>query len=592
MSAVKDMLKSFKEGSPLEQADNWIYILGINGWFVGSHDASACLIRANSNMCEIVTALEEEKISEVKGAYDTFPVLAVKEVLALNNLSPDDIHHVCIGWNYPGLYSSLGRPFEFSDKQILQEIFSQPAPAKTQLHYIDHHLAHAASTCRTSGFKSSTGIILDGEGEGESGTVWRYENETLTKLNSISVPASLGYLFEAVNIFLRFKHHESGKTMGLAPYGEPVYTDKLTQCFKLSTNTYDAVGGMHKLFERIVKRSTHERLDYQKAAILMWSAHFEQTLKLKPSAVSWRSFYDVDEVYKNLAASVQRTVERVVSALTENVVASTGLANVCMAGGVALNCSMNGILRRQSHIENLYIHPAAGDSGVALGAALEVAHELGLKSEPEQAEFNPYLGRSYKNSEIIKVLKNCGIAYKEMSDASNYIAGLLERDCKLALFQGGNEWGPRALGNRSIIARADVEQNLDLVNDRIKSRELGRPLGPSLLEEDAHLLSRDVTCFNRHMTAAYYADPEQNRFAAVTHVNKTYRPQYVNENSNPMYYRQLRAIKQRLGASIVINTSFNLETPIIYYPAKAVEFLQKRALDAVVFNNSIVVEKP
>lgn len=236
----------------------------------------------------------------------------------------------------------------------------------------------------------------------------------------------------------------------------------------------------------------------------------------------------------------------------------------------------------------MFVQPAAGDAGVSLGSALELAEQLGYKSIISH-DFTSYLGVELDDGEIIQYLKDNNIRYKYVEGAEKYIAEKIAKDGIVAVFQGKNEWGPRALGNRSIISSANKGKR-DIINAKVKNRELGRPLAPSMLKEDFGFLNNNVKMFNEYMNVAYKAEQYLDEISSILHIDNTYRPQYVTEDKNITYFRQLKEIKKELGKSIIINTSLNNDTPIVYSVKQALKLFGQNSLSLMVFNNHIILD--
>lgn len=568
-------------------------ILGINGWQEEGHDAAAAFVNITNGCCSIMGALEEEKVIREKCAYDRLPVQSVSELMRHLGIHTQDIQQIVFGWNFSEIYRKYRRSHaEYLDPDyIRQTLFPNDKDAqKIPITFINHHLSHASSAFRTSPFKEAIVLILDGQGETESGSLWIGRDEELTLYQRMDVQSSLGYLYEAVNGILGFRTNESGKTMGLAAYGEPVYLELLEACFSYTDGI--VLSPQMEEYRRIAARMYPDPPDDQGRCISMWTYYFYKVLGIQQREQPIQSFYEVEAPFRNLAASVQKLIENIAVRLLRPVVESTGIRNICTGGGVALNCKMNGVILSQPYIDSLYAHPASNDAGVALGAALEWAHQLeaSYHINPD-IQFNPYLGISYRDEEIIAILKKRNIMYEYFDDSSEWIAEQIAAGRVVAIFQGRNEWGPRALGNRTILSSAGEKDRLDYINSSIKRRELGRPLGPSLLEEDQIPSLCSLKTKGRYMNIAYNSSENCSDWTAVIHVDGTFRPQYVSPSDNPLYYRQLKAIKRRTGTSVVINTSFNLTTPIIYHIEDAIDFYLNSRLDALVFNNHIVLNK-
>lgn len=568
-------------------------VLGINGWQEEGHDAAAAFVDISSGRCRILGALEEEKVICEKCAYDRLPVQAVGELMRYLGIRSRDIHQIVFGWDFPEVYKRYTRshPEYLDSRYIRQALFPNDKEAQEiPISFMNHHCSHASSAYRTSPFDEAIVLVMDGQGEMESGSLWIGHGTELSLYQQMDIQSSLGYLYEAVNSILGFRTNESGKTMGLAAYGEPVYLEQLEACFSFSDGV--VLSPQMEEYRRIAARMNPNPPDDQRRCIYMWTYYIYKVLGIQQRPKPIQSFYEVEAPFLNLAASVQKLIENIAVRVLRPVVESTGIRNICTGGGVALNCKMNGVILSQPFVDALYAHPASNDAGVALGAAMEWAHQHGVLCQPGHEDaFGPYLGISFQDEEIIGVLENRHIAYDYYEDSSEWIAEQIAAGRVIALFQGRNEWGPRALGNRTILCSAGGKEKLDYINSSIKSRELGRPLGPSLLGDDYEALPISSKTRGRYMNIAYDSKGRCPNWPAVIHVDGTFRPQYVYESDNPLYYRQLKAIQRRTGTSVVINTSFNLTTPIIYHIEDALDYYLNSRLDALVFNNHIVLAK-
>lgn len=564
-------------------------ILGVNGWSNEGHDASAALIHIDGDSCEVLGALEEEKVIEQKCAYDVFPVESIRILLESFHLTPEDIDHIAYGWDYPELYKIKGEKMPYTETELRKELFK--IGTEIPVHFINHHLSHAACSYRTSCFDRSLVFVLDGQGEDESNTVWLGEGQSLELLEEMPIETSLGYLYEAVNLVLGFKNHESGKTMGLAAYGKPVYFEALLKCFKESETGF-SLGEVMAKYKKLAKRFLpDESVNSQGLVVTMWRYVLNTVLEIEDLETPMTSFALVEETYKNLAASVQYLLEYLVCNMIKKYVNRTGIRNITMGGGVALNCTLNGKILAMEEVDNIFINPAANDAGVSLGAALELAKELGLYSLADKSVFSPFLGSEYDSEEVARKLQDMNEQFTVVEDASQTVAEALASGRIVAVFQGRNEWGPRALGGRSILSLAVDRDRLDFINSQVKSRELGRPLGPSLICEDAGELITVPKILGKYMNVAYKSDTDIEKYPTVIHVDDTFRPEFVDSEYNKKYYSQLSTLKGITGSSVVVNTSFNLETPIIYTVEKAVEFFRQSKIDMLVFNNEVILKK-
>ncbi len=561
-------------------------VLGINGWYERSHDASAVLVEIEDDNIDVLVAIEEDKVRGKKHLYDIFPCVATETILEMLGLEVKDIDQIAIGWDYPKMYDHKRQKIR-STKEILSGIFPK---CKKELDipvtFVPHHLAHASSVFRTSTFDEALVFVIDGNGEEEASSIWKNEKTELVKIAQFSPYSSFGFLFEAVNVMLGFYVNESGKTMGLAAYGEPVYFEKLLKYYGEDLEVSDLFKKMYLKVERFVNKDVISH--WQEAVRKTWLMIFKQELKLERLESKIESFYEFPEEYCNLASSVQKLLEYKVTKEINRWINKIGIKNVCMSGGVALNCTMNGKILSEKLVENVYVQPAAGDSGVALGAALEIANKICKRRMKK--EFNPYLGVEYDDYEIEEYLKLHKIDYQIFEDASDIIADAIVSNKTVAIFQGRNEWGPRALGNRSIISHP-IKGKLDYINQYIKIRECGRPLAPSILESEKNLLSSNVSVLGRYMNMAYQCEYMDDSVMSGVHVDGTYRAQFVNEELNEIYCKQLKKISEKKNNSMVINTSLNKLTPIVYDIRQAVELFYDSGLDYLVFNNKIVLSK-
>lgn len=440
-----------------------------------------------------------------------------------------------------------------------------------------------------SKFSEALVVVIDGCGEEEAFSIWLGEDTKLKCLYKSPINTSFGFLFEATNLSLGFRVNESGKTMGLAAYGKPLYKGQLMESF--AENDLSPSKDFEKLcksVQRLTNINNLSSFENQDLMIRTWLMLFEERMKLGMISSKPDSFYDYSNDYKNLAASVQSTLEEKITLEIKKWLNKTGLRNVCIAGGVGLNCTNNGKILTLNEVEQMFVQPAAGDAGVSLGSALELAEQLGYKSIISH-DFTSYLGVELDDGEIIQYLKDNNIRYKYVEGAEKYIAEKIAKDGIVAVFQGKNEWGPRALGNRSIISSANKGKR-DIINAKVKNRELGRPLAPSMLKEDFGFLNNNVKMFNEYMNVAYKAEQYLDEISSILHIDNTYRPQYVTEDKNITYFRQLKEIKKELGKSIIINTSLNNDTPIVYSVKQALKLFGQNSLSLMVFNNHIILD--
>lgn len=559
-------------------------ILGVNGWYERSHDASACIVLDG----QLIAAVEEERLSRRRHAYDTMPTQSVAWCLDHCGITVNDIDAVAVGWDVPRLYEIHERQAPFQNEHeylgiLLPKGYFGVRKRDIPVHFIEHHLAHAASTFYLSGFDSSLVLIMDGQGEDVSTTMWQGSQGSLHKIASFSVSLSLGYLFEAASSFIGLATTHAGKTTGLAAYG----TLPDQELLRLTKRGYELV-------EPFQPHSDSRKLDEQSQMLGYWNKRFTELFgEPNPRRYGFsrrQGTLSPDPLIGSreqaIAALVQREVERVVLHLTEAFTRQAGLNNLCLAGGVALNCVCNGRIALSGLVDDLFIQPAAHDTGVAIGAALEAARTYGELKSPQKMT-RADLGPSYSDDEIVTLLRDIGIQFSLPKDISQEAAQLIAEGKVLGWFQGGCEIGPRALGSRSILADPRTHAMRDNVN-RIKEREPWRPLSPSILAE------RSSWLLGKHYDSPFMleglpvVENRRNEVAGITHVDGTTRPQTVTIELE-RYYRMLVAFESITGIPLVLNTSFNgAEEPIVCTPRHAIRCFFDMPLDVLLIGNCVI----
>jgi carbamoyltransferase len=427
-------------------------------------------------------------------------------------------------------------------RAFLRELSSQ---AGAPIEVVDHHRAHAASTFWPSGFEHSAVVVLDGMSDASPTTLWEGGPDGLRLLRQVAAPSdSLGVLYRTVSLALGFRFMDAGKTMGLAAYGEPraPFLDML----RVTDQGY-------RIDWRLVRALCHRH---------------------------GRRRGDLSQVHKDMAASLQHQLERTGRALAGLSLELSGARRVALAGGVALNCNMNACILAHPGVEEVYVQPGAMDQGCALGAALDLAQRLG--DPPRPGGFSVYTGPRWTDDEIERALRAHGARYERVSDPAQAGAELLAARKIVGWFQGPMEFGPRALGSRSVLGNPDRRETRDRVN-RLKGREAWRPLAPSVLE-DAMDLWFEGAAPSPHMTLTFRFRPEQAaRVPAVVHQDGSARVQSVVASEHPLYHRLISAFRDATGLPMVLNTSFNRRgEPIVCTPAQALECFEAMAIDAMV----------
>lgn len=552
-------------------------ILGVNGWIERGHDASACLIKNNG----IVAFAEEERFSRKKHSYDSLPIMSIAYCLQEGGVSVDDIYKVVYGWDIPKAYEIRGRKFPYSKKQIVQQLF--PPHLYTYKHlpileFMNHHISHAASSFRVSGFDKSSVLVLDGQGEDSSGVLAYAENGNIKIIEKMPISFSLGYMLEAACKHIRMKTSDVGKLMGLAGYG------KKYQIFDnvVFSKTGYSIKGFAK-DEKLIGSS----LDEQEKVIAQWKKYFLSkyplnTVKKSKCDVStgFRAVHmKFNRAHKDFALSAQKTLEEIIIHLTKLLIEKTGCRKLSVAGGVGLNCAANGRILSEGIADELFIQPAANDAGVSIGAALETAYrDFDLRFPSLE---NIYLGPWYANQQIQKTLKQCKIHYAKARNIYKLAARVLADGKIVGWFRGRMEGGPRALGNRSIIANIQTKNVRGIVN-KIKSRENWRPLAPSILEEHIKdYFEQDIS--SRFMLQSHKIKRGKiKEIRAVVHTDFTARYQSVSEKTNKSFHTLIKEFYKITGVPVLLNTSLNINgEPIVCTPEQALAAFYASPMDCL-----------
>lgn len=582
--------------------------LNILGLSFDYHDSAAALISEGT----LVAAAHEERFTRIKND-PSLPASAAAFCLAEAGLRPDDLDHV-VFYERPLLkfdrilQASLLR-WPASRRYFQETLRSWTAKGKfhasarisdalgvplSKVHAVRHHAAHAASAFFCSPFDEAAVVTLDGVGEYETGSIWHGRGSRLKQLARIDLPNSLGLFYAAITAFLGFKVNEDEyKVMGMAAYGEPIYFDEMRGWFALFDD------GTFALRQDGFEFLTPEQLPYTHAFIERFgSARVPESpfaLEGAPSEVVAASRH-----YANFAASAQRVTEEVMLHMTRKAVERTGVSALCLAGGVALNSLANGRIKKE--VGSLYIHPAAGDAGGSLGAAAYYHHVVLGKARMKPV-VSPYLGLGFSDQDIrIAFDRTFTSAFEVLKDDEALIEAVVTALIEgrvVGWVQGRAEWGPRALGNRSIIADPRRPEMQRIVNEKIKFREPFRPFAPAVLEERAHEFFEigDAVCEpapEHFMLAVCRTRPDKRAaLPAVTHVDGTARLQLVSERTNPLFHRLVRRFGERTGVPVVMNTSFNLRgEPIVNTPLDAIRTFEWCDMDLLAVGRYLIQKAP
>ncbi|MGH9908914.1 MAG: carbamoyltransferase family protein [Pyrinomonadaceae bacterium] len=446
-------------------------------------------------------------------------------------------------------------------------------PGKFRFHFLEHHQCHAASAFFVSGFERAAIMTWDGTGE-DTTTLFSQGLDTRLKvLKRIKLPHSLGQFYSAVTNFLGFDMFDGDewKVMGLAAYGKPEYYDFFSR--KVLT-----VNGNHDFRFNIRVLDHHLAKHYQ----------FGEEIRSELGPPRQQN-EDLTERHWNIASSAQKVLEETALTLVRGLYERTGEDNLCMAGGVAFNSVMNGRIMTESPFKRYFVQPAAGDAGCSLGAALLVHHHL-LKQPRHFKMEHAYYGPGFSSAECAKALTEAGLRFETLPDEEMLprVSQMLATGAIVGWFQGRMEFGPRALGNRSFIADPRRTDMRVLLNQKVKLREWFRPLAPSMKEE----VSAEI--FGRPhqdpfmITVLHVAEEHRRRFQAVVHVDGTVRPQTVSRHVNPRYWQLITEFEKLTECPMVLNTSFNVQEPIVCSPQDAIRTFQNASFDALVLEDHLI----
>lgn len=535
-----------------------MYILGISGGFrVGNMDGAACLIHDN----HIISAAEEERFVRVKHAAGLMPLNAIKYCLREAGISISDVDElVFAGATYKDIKDKLNRYFRFK--------FGHCPP----ITLVEHHLAHAASVFFVSGLESSNILTMDLSGDAVSTLMAYGSNSKIIKIKEFLRPNSLGAYYNIVTQYLGFnRNNDEYKIMGLASYGKPRLD--LTWLLKKDLRGY--------IFneDTIVRPSKGQPFpSVQEPA---YSKKFLTKFRHPRLPESQITKYHMD-----FAASAQKLLEDVICHLVELLYKETGNRSICIAGGVGLNCVANAKVRKLPFVDNIFIQPASSDAGLAMGCALKAAVDGGFKFDRLK---HAYYGPGYSNKEIKNLLDKIGCSYRRVDNIPLFVAQKLYRGYIVGWFQDRMEYGPRALGARSILADPQTNGMKDRINHLVKFREPFRPFAPSILMEYGAEYFYDFV-ENPFMTLNFdVLEAKRKKIPAVVHVDGTSRVQSVRRSDNPRYYDMIKYFYNKTSIPLVLNTSFNVrEEPIVCTPYHAISTFYESGLDYLAINDFIL----
>ena len=564
-----------------------IYILGISCYY---HDAAAALLKNGV----IIAAAEEERFTRKKHD-QSFPINTINFCMQKAGITPDKISYVAFYEKpllkfdrllmqhisaYPLSYWSF---YKALPNWIVEKLRIQTTIRKKlkkdgkrftgEILFIEHHMAHAASSYMVSPFDEAAILTVDGVGEWTTTAMGHARGSDIKLTKKIDFPHSLGLLYSAVTAYLGFKvNNDEYKVMGLAPYGKPVYYEQMKKLIDVKEDGSYALDMSYFSYHYGMKSITKKFIE-------------EFGPSRKPEAA-------LEQDHKDIAASVQKLLEETLFTILQNLHVETKSKNLCMAGGVALNSVANGKITKNTPFKNIFIQPAASDAGTSLGAALYVWHTL-LENKREYMQTTSAFGPSFTAEEIKEYLGKNNIIYteyKNVHEAAKKAAELIHGDQVIGWFQGAMEWGPRALGNRSILSNPCNPNMKDILNAKVKHRELFRPFAPVILQEKVHEwfdIDKDEEPF---MLFVYlFKEAKRKIVPAVVHVDGSGRLQTINKEQNQAYYTVIKEFEKQSGVPILINTSFNIRgEPIVCTPHDAYRCMMGTGVDYLVMDRFII----
>ncbi len=540
-----------------------MYILGINGGFGGGfQDSCACLYADG----KIIAAVEEERLNKIKYSTGFFPLLSIREVLDLGNITIKEVALIAFhGITWP-------EKIEPDIKNYFLHHFGFCPPIKRY----HHHDAHAASAYYLSGFEEALIVTMDNSGDGVASQIATGKNGKIEVLKRWNRPCSFGTFYSTITQLAGFMRDGGEyKLMGLAPYGNPIFN------FEKFLSYND--GNYHINTEYLYPIKPGE--SFPNKQITLYNEQLLQDLKIDPFSSSFHT-----DIKKDLAASAQMHLENIVCEWINYWIQNTGLKKICLAGGVAMNCVLLKKMTERCNIENMYVPPFAGDQGISIGAAFLAGTEASIF--PDRAAFTAYTGRAYASNEIEKVLSSYHLPYKKITAPEKIAADYITQGKIIAWFRGKSEIGARALGNRSILADPSNPKMKDKINSAVKFRESFRPFCPAVLEEDFDLYFESATHSIPYMNMTADCKPLTiKELPAVVHVDNTARVQTVNNKNNPIFHSLLQHLKELTGHGVVLNTSLNVRhQPMAYDVNDVLTCFYTSGIDAA-FIGDYLIEK-
>lgn len=574
-------------------------ILGINAYHA---DSSAAIFVDG----RLVAAIEEERFTRIKH-WAGFPQKAIQFCLKEAGIGFENVDYFAIGRdpkakfsrklfylikNPSGSFSAVKKRLENSkkvatlEKELSEISVLSPDIFKNKIRQIEHHRSHLASAFFASSFEEAACVSIDGSGDFTTTMIGIGKSNEIKVLDSVDFPHSIGIFYTAFTQLLGFPHYgDEYKVMGMAPYGEAKYVDKLERIIHLTND------GLFRLNLDYFRKGTEGVISYGEDHIPVVQPMYSNKM-IEHFGLPRKKEEALSQYHKDLAASVQKITELTIFHILESLQKRTGLKNLCLAGGVAQNSVANGKIKTNTSFQNIYIPSAGHDAGIAMGAALYVQHQI-LKKERKPPILTAYTGSHFSNEEIKLMLSSQKINFEELEDEILFdkITGCLINGGVVGWFTGRAEFGPRALGARSIIADPRRTDAKEILNLKIKKRESFRPFAPSILKEyvSEYFEQTDDVPFMEKVFQI--KESKRRKIPAVTHVDGSGRLQTVDKNVSPRYYQLIKAFQGKTSVPILLNTSFNENEPIVNSPEDALNCYLRTSMDMLVMENILVSRK-
>lgn len=575
-----------------------MYILGINAYH---GDSAACVFKDG----KLIAAIEEERLRRVKH-WAGFPSESIKFCLDECGISIQDVDYVTISRDpSANIYKKITHSFKsfvsfkilkdrlkntkkvFSIKQELSSIFDiSEEEIKAEFYNIEHHRSHMASAFFASPFSESAILSIDGFGDFTSTMIGAGKGGKIEVLDSVIYPHSVGVFYTTFTQYLGFEHYgDEYKVMGLSPYGKPTLMDKVRDVLIFKNNG---------LFEINKKYFKHPKegvsMSWENGDPFIENIYSDYMVKVFGRARLKNE--EITQFHKDLASSIQRVTEELIFHILNHLQKKTGSKNICIAGGVAQNSVANGKILDNTSFEKMYIPPATHDAGTAIGSVLWLYNHI-QGNDRIESQKHSYFGAKFSDDEVEGFCKENGISYNRYDDDEllEVVTDQLINAGVIGWFQGRAEFGPRALGHRSIICDPTRDDAKELINSKIKRREPFRPFAPSILKEfvGEYFEKTDDVPFMEKVFQ--FKEDKKKKFKAVVHIDGSGRLQSVDKDIEPKYYNLIKKFYDKTGVPILLNTSFNENEPIVNTPAEAYDCFARTSMDMVVMGNVVVTER-